>query len=178
MPTILTCLMVCAMLITVVCLGNICRSPIGEGVLAQRLAGAGLGELVRVDSAGTGSWHVGDGADHRSLRVLEERDVPLNHVVRQITAEWLDDIDLLLAMDTSNYADLRKLLSAAQNPPALHMFRHFDPALSAIPEPDNRLNVPDPYYSELDAFREVFDLIDRASEGLVAKLRAELLDER
>lgn len=166
------------MLITVVCLGNICRSPIGEAVLTARLEQAGLGGVVRVDSAGTGDWHVGESADVRSQRVLAENGYELEHVVRQIAHHWMDEIDLLLAMDDQNYANLQALAAQAASPPRLHMFRHFDPTLAHIEEPDDRLNVPDPYFSDLDAFRDVLGMIERASDGLVAKLRAELNLER
>ena len=154
------------MQITVVCLGNICRSPIGEAVLKDRIARAGLTD-VRVDSAGTGSWHVGEGAHPKSVAVLTEAGYELDHVVRQITPHWIDDIDLLLAMDTQNYHDLEQLIESSGAHTELHMFRHFDPELAHLDQPHPDLDVPDPYFSDVYAFREVLAMVERASDGVV-----------
>lgn len=156
-----------------VCLGNICRSPIGESVLAQRVAAAGLAGVVSVDSAGTGSWHIGEGANPRSMTVLAEAGYELDHVVRQIQPHWMDDIDLLIAMDTQNYLDLAAMVKESGASPRLHMMRHFDPELTHLPEPDELLDVPDPYWSELDAFRDVLAMVERSSDGLVEQLLRE-----
>lgn len=155
--------------ITVVCLGNICRSPIGEAVLRARLADAGLGTEVTVDSAGTGDWHLGHGADHRALAVLDAAGYPHDHVARQIAPHWMDDIDLLLAMDESNYRDLEAMLPPAGGP-QLRMFRSFDPLLAGIPEPHADLAVPDPYYGGPEGFTEVLHMIERAADGIVDDL--------
>ena len=85
--------------ITVVCLGNICRSPIAEAVLRDRLEGAGLGHEVLVDSAGTGDWHKGHPADARARATLEAHGYALDHRARQIDPSWLAGTDLLLAME-------------------------------------------------------------------------------
>lgn len=155
--------------ITAVCLGNICRSPIAEAVLRQRVAAAGLADRVVVDSAGTGDWHVGRGADRRALSTLRRADYPIQHTARQITPEWLVDIDLLLAMDEENYDDLDRMLGqvgSAQRP-ELRMMRSFDPELADLPEPHPRLMVPDPYYGSRADFVEVLQMIEKAADGLV-----------
>ena len=159
-------------LITVVCLGNICRSPIGEAVLRARLADAGLSDRVQVDSAGTGDWHLGHPADPRALAALDAAGYPHDHVARQIRPHWMDGIDLLLAMDEANYADLRAMLGVAPEPPELRMMRSFDPALAHLPEPHPDLAVPDPYYGGDRGFIEVFDLIEAACRGLVEEIGA------
>jgi len=151
--------------ITVVCLGNICRSPIGEAVLRARIDEAGLGGRVSVDSAGTGDWHLGQGANARSVAVLEEHDYPLDHRARQITPDWFEDIDLVLAMDTANYADLLRMQRGTRA--ELRMLRSFDPELTSVPEPDPRLDVPDPYYGGPEDFLEVLRMVERASGGVV-----------
>ena len=156
--------------ITVVCLGNICRSPIGEAVLRQRLAAAGLSDRVAVDSAGTGDWHIGHPADPRSLAVLDAHGYDHDHVARQIAPHWMDGIDLLLAMDTANYRDLARMLPDGADRPELRMMRAFDPALAGCPEPSADLDVPDPYYGGPEGFDEVLHMIEQAADGLVGDL--------
>lgn len=156
--------------ITVVCLGNICRSPIGEVVLRDRIARAGLADRVIVDSAGTGDWHIGHGADPRTLAVLDAHDYEHDHTARQITPDWMSEIDLILAMDDSNYADLERLVAASEHAPELRMMRSFDPELAHLPEPHEDLVVPDPYYGGTEGFVEVLRMIERASDGLVGEL--------
>jgi len=156
--------------ITVVCLGNICRSPIGEAVLRARVEDVGLADRVTVDSAGTGDWHLGHPADPRALAALDAAGYPHDHVARQIRRHWFDDLDLVLAMDQSNYADLRRMMPA--DGPELRMFRSFDPALAALPEPHPDLDVPDPYYGGPEGFTEVLDMIEQAVDGLVDGLLA------
>ena len=161
--------------ITVVCLGNICRSPIGEAVLRARLDEAGLAEHVVVDSAGTGDWHLGHPADPRALATLDAAGYPHDHVARQITPHWMDGIDLLLAMDAANYRDLARMLPR-DGAPELRMMRAFDPALAGIPEPSPALDVPDPYYGGMDGFEDVLAMVERATPGTVAHIRQLLRD--
>jgi protein-tyrosine phosphatase len=152
--------------ICVVCLGNICRSPMGERVLAAEVAEAGLAGKVVVDSAGTGDWHIGQAMDHRARAELARRGhCGEAHEARQIQPDWLDDYDLLLAMDRSNLAGLRAM---ARGRPELAgriaLLRAFDPAA-----PDSA-EVPDPYYGGPEDYAEVFDLVDAAAKGLVGHL--------
>ena len=152
--------------ICVVCLGNICRSPMGERVLAAEVAGAGLTGKVVIDSAGTGDWHIGEAMDHRARAELARRGHDGDgHEARQIQPDWLDDYDLLLAMDVSNFAGLRAM---ARGRPELAgriaLLRAFDPAA-----PDGA-EVPDPYYGGPEDYAEVFDMVDAAAKGLVGHL--------
>lgn len=156
--------------ITVVCLGNICRSPIGEVVLRDRVERAGLANRVSIDSAGTGDWHAGQDADRRTIATLHRAGYQIHHRARQITPEWLDEIDLLLAMDTSNYRDLQRMLPPDARGPQLRMMRSFDPALAGITEPDEDLAVPDPYYLGEAGFIEVLNMVSVAADGLVSAL--------
>ncbi len=158
--------------ITVVCLGNICRSPIGEAVLRARVADAGLAERVHVDSAGTGDWHLGHGADPRTLAVLDAHDYPHDHIARQIAPHWMDDIDLLLAMDEANYRDLERMGAGLGDGPELRMFRSFDPALAGLREPHPDLVVPDPYYGGPEGFVDVLQMVEKAADGIVDDLLA------
>ena len=156
--------------ITVVCLGNICRSPIGEVVLRHRVERAGLADRVVVDSAGTGDWHIGHTADPRAIATLVDAGYSVDHVARQITHDWFDRIDLALAMDVSNYENLAALMARVDATTELRMFRSFDPALASVAEPDEALAVPDPYYGGDDDFVSVLRMIERAADGLVAQL--------
>ena len=161
--------------ITVVCLGNICRSPIGEAVLRARIAEAGLSDRVVVDSAGTGDWHLGHPADPRALATLDAAGYPHDHVARQIAPHWMDGIDLLLAMDEANYADLARMLPDDGSGPELRMMRSFDPSLAHRPEPHPDLAVPDPYYGGPEGFTEVLHMIEEAADGLVDDLLSDRL---
>lgn len=161
--------------ITVVCLGNICRSPIGEAILRAHLEAAGLAARVEVDSAGTGNWNLGQGADRRALAALEAGGYPRTsareHRSRQITANWFAEIDLVLAMDEANYADLQRLIARSGADTDLRMMRSFDPELAHLPQPSPDLDVPDPFYGGQDGFVEVLHMIERASGGVIAHVQ-------
>jgi protein-tyrosine phosphatase len=156
--------------ICVVCLGNICRSPMAERVLAAELDKVGLTGRVTVDSAGTGDWHLGEAMDSRARTELSRRGYDgSGHEARQIQQHWLARYDLLLAMDQANLANLRKL---AGGDPTLasriRLMRSFDPAAAGGAE------VPDPYYGSPADYAEVFDLVEAAAKGLASQLAAEL----
>lgn len=153
--------------ITVVCLGNICRSPMAEAVLRHRVADAGLADVIAVDSAGTGDWHIGHDMDARAFAALSARGYGSDHSARQIDANLLADADLVLAMDHHNYADLARLVRQSDSEPELRMMRSFDPELADVPDGDARLDVPDPYYDGPPEFDEVLDMLERAAAGIV-----------
>ncbi|MCX6459066.1 MAG: low molecular weight phosphotyrosine protein phosphatase [Actinobacteria bacterium] len=152
--------------VVVVCSGNICRSPIAEAVLRGAFDEAGL--VVDVSSAGTGGWHAGDPADPRAMRVLEAHGYELVHSARQFDPRWFDDVDLVLALDAENLADLRRL---AQRHGLAHAhvraLRSFDPAVSDLPEMSAELDVPDPYYGDDEGFEVVLQIIEAAAPGVV-----------
>jgi protein-tyrosine phosphatase len=160
--------------ITAVCLGNICRSPIAEAVLRDRIQRAGLAREVTVDSAGTGDWHLGRPADPRTLATLAAHDYQLDHRARQIDPTWLAGIDLVLAMDMANYQDLLVMKQMASASTSIRMLRAFDPALAHAHEPSPELEVPDPYESGDARFVEVLHMIEAAADGLVATLSSQL----
>jgi len=141
-----------------------------EAVLRARLADAGLSDRVVVDSAGTGDWHLGHGADPRTLAVLDEHGYPHDHVARQIAPHWMDGIDLLLAMDEANYRDLQEMLPSDGSGPELRMFRSFDPGLADLPEPHPKLVVPDPYFGGPEGFDDALQMIEKATDGIVGGL--------
>ncbi len=156
--------------ICIVCLGNICRSPMAERVLAAQLDLAGLAGQVVVESAGTGDWHVGEPMDGRASAELSRRGYDAGgHEARQIQPDWLDDYDLLLAMDRSNLAGLAALTIGKPGLAGrIMLLRAFDPGATDGAE------VPDPYYGDADDYAEVFDLVDAAAKGLISRL-SELL---
>ena len=152
--------------IAVVCLGNICRSPMADVVLAERVGDAGLTDRVHVESYGTGDWHVGRPMDHRAAATLSAEGYDASrHRARQVTRGDLDDVDLVLAMDHANEADLRSL---GVDPDRLRMFRTFDAEATAGHDDE----VPDPYYDGDDGFAEVLTMVERTSTALVDALSA------
>ncbi len=151
-----------------VCLGNICRSPLAEGVLAHHLEEAGLSEQVRVDSAGTGAWHVGQVPDPRSIAVAAEHGVELKGHARQVRLEDFFDFTYVLAMDRSNLQDLRDLESGSGSDASLQLFSDFDP------DPSGQPDVPDPYYGGGEGFEQVFKMVDRTCGAFVDHLLGEL----
>ena len=154
--------------IAIVCLGNICRSPIGEVVLTEKISRAGLDDRVEVVSAGTGDWHVGEPMDRRAAAVLAAHGYdPSAHRASQFEAHWHDEYDLVLAMDESNHADLRDLTEGETS--RLRMFRDFDPRAT---EADR--DVPDPYYGGDDGFSHVLATVERTCDEIVAALEREL----
>ncbi len=155
--------------VTVVCTGNICRSPTADVVLSVLIAEAGLGDLAEVDSYGLGDWHVGGGMDDRSARALAAAGYdPDGHRARQLPRGWADDYDLVLAMDDGHLDDLRAQAAAAGHPAdQVQLFRDFDPV-------DPGGNVADPYYGGPDGFEEVLAVVERTSAAIVTALSRDL----
>ena len=152
--------------VALVCLGNICRSPMAAVVLEQYVDNAGLSGQVTVTSCGTGDWHVGQPMDRRAAATLLAADYdPSSHRARQFDPTWLERNDLVLAMDRQNLADV---LAAGAEPDApdsetrVRLFRDFDPV-------DPGGDVPDPYYGGDAGFEEV--LADGRADVRRARLR-------
>lgn len=153
--------------IALVCLGNICRSPMADVVLNDRIAAAGLDEQVTVVSSGTGDWHVGHPMDRRAAALLTSEGYDASaHRAQQVRASWLTECDLLLAMDHQNLHDLRALAGSDLDPDRVRLFGDFDPS-------DPGAEVPDPYYGDGDGFRVVLALVERTSDALVEALVGE-----
>ena len=148
-----------------VCLGNICRSPTAEGVMQDLIDKAGLSERIRIDSAGTGAYHVGERADPRSRAEALRRGVELKSRARQFVVEDFDKFDYVLAMDRTNHRDLEELALGPNHLAKLHLLRSFDSAAG------RELDVPDPYYGGDGGFARVFDICHAGCAGLLAHLR-------
>jgi protein-tyrosine phosphatase len=151
-----------------VCLGNICRSPTAEAVMAALVAEAGLEEAIELDSAGTGAWHVGSAPDERASAAAASRGIAMRGVARQVRAEDFETFDLVLAMDAENLRALRELAPHAGAAAKVRLLREFDPASAGAAS----LDVPDPYYGGPDGFDRVLDLVQAACAGLLERLRA------
>ena len=145
-----------------VCLGNICRSPLAEGILRSVAEERGLGGQVLIGSAGTGGWHSGSAPDPRSIAIAARHGIDISRQqARKVQADDFERFDLILGMDWSNTDDLRALVPAkAQS--RVHLFLEF-----ANGRPGE---VPDPYHGGNQGFAEVYRMIRDASEALADKL--------
>lgn len=150
-----------------VCMGNICRSPTAEGVFRHRVEQAGLRDLVRIDSAGTHAYHIGQTPDRRSVAVAAQRSYALEGLkARKIVPKDFAIFDYVLAMDEDNLAAIEKL-RPANHVGHVGLFLDFAPGLGVR-------EVPDPYYGGPAGFDQVLDLIEHAADGLLAKVREDL----
>jgi protein-tyrosine phosphatase len=144
-----------------VCLGNICRSPLAEGVFAHYIDQKGLNNEILCDSAGTAGYHIGACPDSRSIKTAQSYGIELKHLGRRLSVRDFDNFDYILAMDNNNYQDIMALKNR-NNPNGkakVFMFRDFDPA--------GKGNVPDPYYGSIRDFEEVYEMCERTSENLL-----------
>lgn len=150
--------------VALVCLGNICRSPMADVVLNERIRAAGLTGAIRVESCGTGDWHVGEPIDDRAGATLRAAGYdPSGHRARSFGPEWFDH-DLILAMDRANLRDVRDRLPAGAHP-RTRLFRDYDPAGAG--------EVPDPYYGGPEGFAEVLAMVERTADALLEILTEE-----
>ena len=146
--------------ILMVCLGNICRSPLAEGIMRSKLS-----EDFIVDSAGTGGWHTGELPDKRSISTAKNRGLDItNQRARQFKKSDFDTFDYIFVMDNSNYRDV---LALAPNDVAKSKVKLI---LNEI-FPGENVDVPDPYYGGQDGFENVFDMLDQACEEIARKLK-------
>lgn len=153
-----------------VCLGNICRSPMADVVMRRLVADAGLADRIQIGSAGTGSWHVGSGANPPAVAALHRRGYDGSaHQARQFGAADFADWDLIVGLDASNVADLRRLAPTKDDAATVALLRDFDPA-----SPAGDRDVPDPYGGPEAEFDHALDLVEAACRGLLADLRSEV----
>lgn len=147
-----------------VCLGNICRSPTAHGVFRQLVKEAELEDQIDIDSAGTAAYHVGKQADTRSMQVAHGRGIDMTDLrARQVDMGDFYQFDYILAMDDSNYHNLLAL-SLPEHKEKIQMFLDYTQAYEET-------EVPDPYYGGSQGFNHVFDLVQSASEGLLAHIK-------
>ena len=143
-----------------VCLGNICRSPLAEGILRSKVEG----KPILVDSAGTGNYHVGDPPDRRSIEIAKKYGLDISNLRgRQFTATDFDTFDLIYIMDESNYTNVLRLARTEEDKAKVRFI--LDEVYTG-----QKFNVPDPYHSEMHAFESLFRMLDEACNLIASKL--------
>ena len=145
-----------------VCLGNICRSPLAEGVFRHKVEERGLEDSFEIDSCGTVAYHIGELPDERSVANAKMNGVDYSHRARQFRARDFNDFDFILPMDDSNMRDVMSIDPGDGIAKVVKM-RYYD-------EVAKNADVPDPYYGGPQGFQDVFDIIDRSSEELLDSL--------
>jgi len=148
------------MKILMVCLGNICRSPLAEGILAHKTKSLD----IEVDSAGTAAYHVGELPDKRSIEIASKYNIDLSSQrARQFSRKDFEDFDIIYAMDTNNYAHL---ISLAENESERQKVK----MILNETHPESFKSVPDPYYGGDNGFQIVYDLLNKACDKIVSKI--------
>ena len=146
-----------------VCLGNICRSPLAEGLLRAKAKEQNL--QLTVDSAGTSAFHPGGPPDKRSIEVANNHGIDIQHQkCRQFSARDFDDFDAIYVMDASNYEDV---LAMSKNPSDKKKVK----LILEMSQPGSRKNVPDPYYDAKEGFEKMYQMLDAACDAIVDHLR-------
>ncbi len=149
-----------------VCLGNICRSPLAEGVFRHHVVQAGLTGAFEIDSAGTGGWHVGESPDRRSVKVAQKHGIDISRQrARKFVEADLERYDEVFAMDRSNLVNIERLATATSSARVGLFLDESDGPRGA--------EVPDPYYGGRDGFDDVFGMVDAASAALLQRLRGD-----
>jgi protein-tyrosine phosphatase len=148
-----------------VCLGNICRSPLAEGIFHHLVDEAGLSERFDVDSAGTGSWHLGELPDARASMVARQHGVELTTRARQLTPEDMQRFDVVIAMDHENLRNIERMADAAGSEARIKLLRAYD-------SNGDGEEVPDPYYGGASGFENVYEMVRRSCQMLLEELRA------
>ena len=147
--------------VLMVCLGNICRSPLAEGLLKSKVDS----DLVYVDSAGTGGWHVGELPDSRSIEVARVNGLDISdQKCRKFIKQDFDDFDWIYVMDKSNYSDVMALAKTEAEGSRVAMILNES-------APDINEEVPDPYYGGDHGFQHVYELLDDACEQIAKRLK-------
>ncbi len=150
------------MKILMVCLGNICRSPLAEGIMKTKIEENNLDWIV--DSAGTGYWHIGELPDERSIAIAKRNGIDItNQRARQLKPNDLQDYDLIFVMDSSNYRNVQAFATSPQEKEKIELIMN-------VVKPGYNQNVPDPYYNS-EGFEEVFGMLDQACERIIDKYR-------
>lgn len=158
--------------VEMVCLGNICRSPMAAAVLHNKTLNIAHPKFV-VTSSGTSGWHDGEGAHHLSEKTWKAAGYTYQHISRKFQLNFFDEADLILPMDLTNRANILNGARTEADKAKVFMLRSFDPALAHIdpssPEAE-QLQVPDPWGETIAAYQEVLEMIERATDGLIANV--------
>lgn len=145
--------------VLMVCLGNICRSPLAEGILQSKIDA----NKIFVDSAGTGAYHIGNLPDKRSIEVAKKYGIDItNQRARKFTVKDFDDFDFIYVMDESNYQNILMLARNAADESKVQLI------LNEV-DPNKNLSVPDPYYGGNQGFENVYQMLDEACEIIASR---------
>lgn len=150
-----------------VCLGNIVRSPLAKSLFVHLAHRAGVSHKYEVDSAGTSDWHIGEPPDLRMRRVAARYGLNYDGRARQFRREDFDRYDLIIVMDKDNREDLYLLNPTPEQKRKIHLLRRFDPQKGSDED------VPDPYYSGMGDFEQVYEIIERSVRGLLEALEGQ-----
>lgn len=145
-----------------VCLGNICRSPLAEGIMAEKLRKAGI--TAQVDSAGTGGWHIGNSPDKRSIQIALQHGIDIStQQARKVKPEDLSTFDFIFAMDQQNYRDLVNMAAGGPEQNKVQLILEY----AGMGTDD----VPDPWNGDQQDFIHVFNLLDEACTKVLQKIK-------
>lgn len=150
-----------------VCMGNICRSPAADGVMRHLVAQAALDHRIHIDSAGTGGWHAGKGADDRMRRHAAARKYSLDHIARQVREEDFHEFDLILVMDQQNLREIRPFNPSGDQMHKVRLFCEFA-------KDREETEVPDPYYGGAPGFEHVLDIVENGCMHLLQHIQTQL----
>ncbi len=146
--------------VLMVCMGNICRSPLAEGILKSKVDD----KDIFVDSAGTGGWHIGELPDDRSIQIAEVHQIDITgQRCRKFSINDFDDFDRIYVMDSSNYRDVMALARDDNDERKVEMILN-------TTHPGSQKDVPDPYYGGENGFKQVFEMLDEACEAIAKDL--------
>lgn len=146
-----------------VCLGNICRSPLAEGIMRQKIKERNLESQISVDSCGTSKYHIGEQPDPRTVDNAKQHNIHLNHQARQFHKEDFRKFDYILAMDSANMHLIKRLDQTHEFENKLALMRSYDPE-----QPNS--DVPDPYFGGEDGFEEVYKILNRSVDEFLNHL--------
>ena len=156
--------------ISFVCLGNICRSPLAQGVFQDLVNREKLDQKIFISSAGTGNWHIGNLPDERMRQTAQSKGIKLESRAQQFQSKDFNRFNLILAMDQSNLIRLSQIAPSALPPDKLMLFRSFDP------ESNEDQDVPDPYYGGAKGFEEVYSMVKRTCPPLLNYIKSRFLN--
>jgi protein-tyrosine phosphatase len=159
--------------ISFVCLGNICRSPMAEGIFKHLAEQAGLADHFHIESAGIGGWHAGEPADFRAQATARAHGLALTNRAQQIRRADFARLDILIALDIAVAEELRRMAPTPADRAKVHLLREYDPLVSDSTRAASEaidLDVPDPYYGGREVFEDAYQMIERSSRGLLESL--------
>ena len=156
--------------ISFVCLGNICRSPLAQGLFQDLVNREKLDQKIFISSAGTGNWHIGNLPDERMRQTAQSKGIKLESRAQQFQSKDFNRFNLILAMDHSNLIRLSEIAPSSLPPDKLMLFRSFDP------ESNEDQDVPDPYYGGAKGFEEVYSMVKRTCPPLLDYIKSRFLN--